>query len=145
MKRSSCKYQVRKKAVWGRSISIGLVAALLAVFSSPAEAQLRGLKVVNKAAAKASKLHQKLDQELNRRADSNGETDVIVEFYDDSDSASRIRNHGGVAGKKLSLLKARAGRVPNSMLKRLADDPRSEEHTSELQSPCNLVCRLLLE
>src|SRR5256885_4909294 len=24
-------------------------------------------------------------------------------------------------------------------------DKRSEEHTSELQSPCNLVCRLLLE
>src|SRR5256885_6786101 len=28
---------------------------------------------------------------------------------------------------------------------RRADEPRSEEHTSELQSPCNLVCRLLLE
>src|SRR5256885_11684835 len=27
----------------------------------------------------------------------------------------------------------------------LARRPRSEEHTSELQSPCNLVCRLLLE
>src|SRR5688500_13671806 len=26
-----------------------------------------------------------------------------------------------------------------------SDDGRSEEHTSELQSPCNLVCRLLLE
>src|SRR5256885_13049429 len=26
-----------------------------------------------------------------------------------------------------------------------ACDYRSEEHTSELQSPCNLVCRLLLE
>src|SRR2546426_6499365 len=25
------------------------------------------------------------------------------------------------------------------------DRGRSEEHTSELQSPCNLVCRLLLE
>src|SRR5256885_7943694 len=25
------------------------------------------------------------------------------------------------------------------------DPARSEEHTSELQSPCNLVCRLLLE
>src|SRR5256885_3615085 len=25
------------------------------------------------------------------------------------------------------------------------DRARSEEHTSELQSPCNLVCRLLLE
>src|SRR2546426_510818 len=27
----------------------------------------------------------------------------------------------------------------------LVDQVRSEEHTSELQSPCNLVCRLLLE
>src|SRR2546426_12308736 len=26
-----------------------------------------------------------------------------------------------------------------------AEFDRSEEHTSELQSPCNLVCRLLLE
>src|SRR5205807_10371483 len=31
-------------------------------------------------------------------------------------------------------------RVPSA---RILD--RSEEHTSELQSPCNLVCRLLLE
>src|SRR5256885_12492967 len=28
---------------------------------------------------------------------------------------------------------------------RTHDPCRSEEHTSELQSPCNLVCRLLLE
>src|ERR1022692_4215855 len=28
---------------------------------------------------------------------------------------------------------------------RSAPPSRSEEHTSELQSPCNLVCRLLLE
>src|SRR2546426_5778538 len=28
---------------------------------------------------------------------------------------------------------------------RVATVQRSEEHTSELQSPCNLVCRLLLE
>src|SRR6266446_9808122 len=34
-----------------------------------------------------------------------------------------------------------AGRLTN--LEYLAT--RSEEHTSELQSPCNLVCRLLLE
>src|SRR5256885_12605694 len=36
------------------------------------------------------------------------------------------------------------------LVQRAADDgagfeDRSEEHTSELQSPCNLVCRLLLE
>src|SRR5256885_13249352 len=34
----------------------------------------------------------------------------------------------------------RAARPPVS-----PQDRRSEEHTSELQSPCNLVCRLLLE
>ena len=39
----------------------------------------------------------------------------------------------GEAGDSLTL---QNGVIPNS---------RSEEHTSELQSPCNLVCRLLLE
>src|SRR2546426_5479419 len=34
------------------------------------------------------------------------------------------------------------GRCPRPLDER---DARSEEHTSELQSPCNLVCRLLLE
>src|SRR5256885_12412373 len=32
-----------------------------------------------------------------------------------------------------------------SRLKQDGEGDRSEEHTSELQSPCNLVCRLLLE
>src|SRR5256885_11652239 len=32
-----------------------------------------------------------------------------------------------------------------SQLSHEAVAARSEEHTSELQSPCNLVCRLLLE
>src|SRR6266850_7230195 len=34
---------------------------------------------------------------------------------------------------------------PHGARKRERWDCRSEEHTSELQSPCNLVCRLLLE
>src|SRR6266446_9922078 len=33
----------------------------------------------------------------------------------------------------------------NGSCDRVGESPRSEEHTSELQSPCNLVCRLLLE
>src|SRR2546426_7794592 len=33
----------------------------------------------------------------------------------------------------------------NPLLRAGLARPRSEEHTSELQSPCNLVCRLLLE
>src|SRR5256885_8291028 len=32
-----------------------------------------------------------------------------------------------------------------SQVQALDPEVRSEEHTSELQSPCNLVCRLLLE
>src|SRR5256885_2407002 len=37
-------------------------------------------------------------------------------------------------------------RVPRDVGGELGVDlGRSEEHTSELQSPCNLVCRLLLE
>src|SRR5256885_4226104 len=36
-------------------------------------------------------------------------------------------------------------RVARELNAEVADGGRSEEHTSELQSPCNLVCRLLLE
>src|SRR2546426_9368989 len=39
-----------------------------------------------------------------------------------------------------ALTSARPNPVPSQH-----DGIRSEEHTSELQSPCNLVCRLLLE
>src|SRR2546426_6970394 len=38
-----------------------------------------------------------------------------------------------------------AGHAPLQLSLRVRRDLRSEEHTSELQSPCNLVCRLLLE
>src|SRR5256885_14585043 len=34
---------------------------------------------------------------------------------------------------------------PDDVRNERHNGPRSEEHTSELQSPCNLVCRLLLE
>src|SRR5256885_7013040 len=40
--------------------------------------------------------------------------------------------------------KARGGEVRFALPRRVGE-MRSEEHTSELQSPCNLVCRLLLE
>src|SRR2546426_4737436 len=47
---------------------------------------------------------------------------------------------------ELGLVQSACGQEPA----KLAPDfggcrQRSEEHTSELQSPCNLVCRLLLE
>src|SRR5256885_8800962 len=49
------------------------------------------------------------------------------------------------------LVSRRYGALPGAALRGRrfmpgpADSHRSEEHTSELQSPCNLVCRLLLE
>src|SRR5256885_11327467 len=47
------------------------------------------------------------------------------------------------AGSILSAFSATAGELIAS--RALMGVGRSEEHTSELQSPCNLVCRLLLE
>src|SRR2546426_12717713 len=40
---------------------------------------------------------------------------------------------------------AELARKPQSGFLANSANMRSEEHTSELQSPCNLVCRLLLE
>src|SRR5256885_13223343 len=37
------------------------------------------------------------------------------------------------------------GEIRRRLPPRAPERGRSEEHTSELQSPCNLVCRLLLE
>src|SRR5256885_13220992 len=46
---------------------------------------------------------------------------------------------GGGAGARGDIRASRAGVGGGCQI-----DGRSEEHTSELQSPCNLVCRLLL-
>src|SRR5256885_10563325 len=43
---------------------------------------------------------------------------------------------------RLLRLELEVDRVGQSLVQQV---DRSEEHTSELQSPCNLVCRLLLE
>src|SRR2546429_4988230 len=47
--------------------------------------------------------------------------------------------------RKLRLLLGRMERLSRSALAHLAQQKRSEEHTSELQSRLHLVCRLLLE
>src|SRR5205807_9044862 len=74
-------------------------------------------------------------------------------------AAIRARNSSAVAsriGRRHTSQKSgpnfAAGRVTHRSPSRFprkraetCDFVRSEEHTSELQSPCNLVCRLLLE
>src|SRR5256885_6730386 len=60
-----------------------------------------------------------------------------------------FRSSGHIS--RLAGLRAAAGTAPmtarslRSSARASRPRPRSEEHTSELQSPCNLVCRLLLE
>jgi serine protease AprX len=110
----SYRPSIRLKAVWGRSALLCLLLASLVTWAVPAEAQ-RG---------KAGKNHSKLDQALNALANSPGDSDVIVEFNDDTNSASRIRAGGGEPGRKLGILHARAGRIPNVLLDRLANDPK---------------------
>src|SRR3989454_7358635 len=57
--------------------------------------------------------------------------------------ASRAEAASAIAEAEIAVqaLRAATGTQPAAG----ADVARSEEHTSELQSPCNLVCRLLLE
>src|SRR5256885_10138745 len=55
---------------------------------------------------------------------------------------SSLTLNGGLARTKSAL---RSGWASRRNVSPGAAPRRSEEHTSELQSPCNLVCRLLLE
>src|SRR5256885_7249156 len=59
-------------------------------------------------------------------------------------SSQGIRPSGGaiLANGQTSVLTIRGSTLTGNTAQW---DGRSEEHTSELQSPCNLVCRLLLE
>src|SRR5256885_2862172 len=57
---------------------------------------------------------------------------------------SGVRAVGGGAGGGVGC-HCRRSLDAESIRQEGAEILRSEEHTSELQSPCNLVCRLLLE
>jgi serine protease AprX len=106
--------------VWGRYGLIALFVATLAAVPVPVTAGPGS----GKASTKKQQQHQKLDHALNELADSVGDSDVIVEFNDgkDSDGADRIKGAGGRAGRRLKIINAFSGRIPNALLRRLADD-----------------------
>src|SRR5256885_8607380 len=58
---------------------------------------------------------------------------------------SRDRFVAWLLGIVMNLAKTRLRARRETPVEDWAGGRRSEEHTSELQSPCNLVCRLLLE
>src|SRR5205807_7347141 len=61
-----------------------------------------------------------------------------------SASSRCVTVSGEPTTRKSSHIRSKLGISPPCSLSSTARR-RSEEHTSELQSPCNLVCRLLLE
>src|SRR2546426_2775052 len=56
-----------------------------------------------------------------------------------------FRSHPGRAVRGDRVGHAEGEMIPATWRRSVVAVVRSEEHTSELQSPCNLVCRLLLE
>src|SRR5256885_6631338 len=72
----------------------------------------------------------------------------LIELLRASNEPDAVHNAAADALASMSGLRSAGRDVQQWLLwwdeKRNQSD-RSEEHTSELQSPCNLVCRLLLE
>src|SRR5256885_11725620 len=60
-------------------------------------------------------------------------------------TATRARMRSATIDSRATSHRHAVGRPPSKPKARPGFITRSEEHTSELQSPCNLVCRLLLE
>src|SRR5256885_13139160 len=70
-------------------------------------------------------------------ADENDKGEVARATYDWDENQNFLLSEFTTTFKQFAI---------GSGTQRIGWDPaRSEEHTSELQSPCNLVCRLLLE
>ena len=98
-----------------RSLVLPLAVLMLALIALPASAQRREPGTRERA---------KLDPSLTLLAESvTGESGVIIEFNDERDAARLIKNHGGKAGRRLGILNARVGRLPNSFIKRLSNHP----------------------
>src|SRR2546426_9152413 len=77
-----------------------------------------------------SLLHRRRDRDVARRGTVRESTLAAA--------ARRLPRGGGAA-------EAAVQPLPAWIREQFPGVRRSEEHTSELQSPCNLVCRLLLE
>src|SRR2546426_6792311 len=79
-------------------------------------------------------------------------TTLFRSVADEEQIKSGIKSALGQFGK-IDILVNNAGITRDQLVMRMKradwdavlNTNRSEEHTSELQSPCNLVCRLLLE
>src|SRR5256885_3766585 len=82
-----------------------------------------------------------------RRAGARVASEGHAESSDSLAEGARAAHYRSVSAGSRSGFRVRAGATTAGSLDNAVrpGSARSEEHTSELQSPCNLVCRLLLE
>src|SRR5256885_5644437 len=91
----------------------------------------------SRRAAKGSSMIGSVRERLQIRAQRGASAVELLEPLGGIAQCGEILDRGGV--------QATVGMVRREPQSGDAGVARSEEHTSELQSPCNLVCRLLLE
>src|SRR5256885_3297786 len=80
---------------------------------------------------------------VSLHGDTRPERDAVPEPQIDVRAVAEVR--GEVVAQRQIAVEIRSKIVRVEAQRRPPLVQRSEEHTSELQSPCNLVCRLLLE
>src|SRR2546426_2543742 len=125
--------------------SILIAAALRAALAdAPAAAQAAGSRGARPpTVADAAAFMARAESVLNDLGVKAARADWVANTYitfDSEELTAQAQEANGVATRDLATQARRYERL------RLPPDlRRSEEHTSELQSPCNLVCRLLLE
>src|SRR2546426_12629441 len=129
-----------------------LVLAALAAAAAPAAPAAAQVKINGAGATFPNIIYQDWmltynkahpDVQLNYQSIGSGGgirqfSDATVDFGA-SDAPMKDSAIAAIQGNVFHIPTVLGGDVPTYNL------PRSEEHTSELQSPCNLVCRLLLE
>jgi serine protease AprX len=130
---SAPRHSAAGKAVWGRAILIAWLAMMLlpaapVEASGPSPGKRSAVSAAKRAAqaARIARRHAKLDLRLNDAVEDaiNGESNVIIEFNDETDAVNLVKANGGKAGRRLGILKARVAKMSNRKLKALANDKR---------------------
>jgi serine protease AprX len=127
---SALRSSAAGKAVWGRAILVAL-SAMLILPAAPAEAGGAQPRKVTPASAPkhgapTAHRHAKLDLLLNNAVeeDANGESNVIIEFNDETGAVNLVNANGGKVGRRLGILNARVAKISNRKLNALANDSR---------------------
>src|ERR1039457_6860946 len=108
------------------------------------------VRTFGRGKARAEALIRSLEQRGARNAGKVEKTvtAIVTDVRKRGDAALRkyaVKLDGLKRGAELRVTREEMRAAWEATAPELQQGMRSEEHTSELQSPCNIVCRLLLE